>query len=155
MSTTSGHAPRAGVLQSSVFNRQSAILQGALVPENFEQIAIWWGPGILVLMGFGYGGLRLAHHWIEKSMEVKRQHMESMFRLGRDYIEQFLGAQQSQAEALSRLASSVEQRDTHESFEHQEMLIALKAMHRDITDLPCRAPVLADCQRETGVGSRA
>ena len=125
-----------------------------MMPDNFEKIAMWWGPGIVVLMVFGYGGLRLAHHWIEKSMEVKRQHMESMFRLGRDYIEQFLGAQQSQAEALSRLASSVEQRDTHESFEHQEMLIALKAMHRDITELPCRGPVTAECARGTQEGSR-
>ena len=124
------------------------------MPDNFEQIAMWWGPGILVLMGFGYGALRLAHHWIEKSMEVKRQQMESTFRLVRDYVEQFLSAQQAQAEALSRLAASVEQRDTHESFEHQEMLIAIKAMHHSIGDLPCRGPVVAECLRESGVGSR-
>ena len=116
-----------------------------MMPDNFEKIAMWWGPGIVVLMVFGYGGLRLAHHWIEKSMEVKRQHMESMFRLGRDYIEQFLGAQQSQAEALSRLASSVEQRDTHESFEHQEMLIALKAMHHEMGRMPCRSFSRGEC----------
>jgi len=115
------------------------------MPDNFEQIAMWWGPGILVLMGFGYGGLRLAHHWIEKSMEVKRQQTAGAFGVARDYIEQFLCAQQAQAEALSRLASSVEQRDTHESFEHQEMLIALKAMHHDIGDLPCRGAALAQC----------
>jgi hypothetical protein len=124
------------------------------MPENFEQIAMWWGPGILVLMGFGYGALRLAHHWIEKSMEVKRRQHESAFGLVRDYIEQFLSAQQAQAEALSRLASSVEQRDTHESFEHQEMLIALKAMHHSIVELPCRGPAIAECARGAGVGSR-
>ncbi len=107
------------------------------MPDNLDKIALWWGPGVLVLLIFGYGVLRLAHHWIETSMEVKRQQMESAFGLVREYIEQFLGAQQSQAEALSRLASSVEQRDSHESFEHQEMLIALKAMHHDITG--CRA----------------
>ena len=118
------------------------------MPEAFDKIALWWGPGILVLMAFVYGGLRLAHYWIEKSMEVKRQQMESTFRLLRDYIEQFLAAQQSQAEALSRLASSVEQRDNHESFEHQEMLIALKAMHRDIAELPCHGPVEAECGKE-------
>jgi len=117
------------------------------MPENFEQIALWWGPGILVLMGFGYGGLRLAHHWIEKTMEVRRQQMESTFRLVRDYVEQFLSAQQAQAEALARLAASVEQRDTHESFEHQEMLIALKAMHHALGELPCRAPAAAECWR--------
>ena len=108
------------------------------MPESFDNIALWWGPGILVLMVFGYGLLRLGHHWIEKSMDVKRQQTESALGVVRDYIEQFLSAQQSQAEALSRLASSVEQRDSHESFEHQEMLIALKALHRDIVELPCR-----------------
>jgi hypothetical protein len=115
---------------------------------------MWWGPGILVLMAFGYGALRLAHHWIEKAMEVKRQQTEGAFRIVRDYIEQFLSAQQSQAEALSRLAGSVERRDSDESFEHQEMLIALKAMHRDITGLPCRGGALAECRREAEVGSR-
>ncbi len=108
------------------------------MPENFEQVAMWWGPGILVLMVFGYGLLRLAHHWIEKSLEVKRHQTESLLGIVREYVEQFLGTQQSQAEALSRLATSVEQRDSHESFEHQEMLIALKALHHDIRELPCR-----------------
>lgn len=120
------------------------------MPDNLEHVALWWGPGILVLMVFGYGLLRLAHHWIEKSMEVKQQQVESVFGIAREYIEQFLGTQQSQAEALTRLASSVEQHDSHESFEHQEMLIALKAMHRDITALPCRGT--AECLK--GVGSR-
>ena len=124
------------------------------MPDNFEKVAMLWGPGILVLMGFGYGGLRLAHHWIEKSMEVKRQQMESTFRLVRDYVEQFLSAQQAQAEALARLAASVEQRDTHESFEHQEMLIALKAMHHAIGELPCRGVAVAECLSEAAVGSR-
>jgi hypothetical protein len=87
-------------------------------------------------------------------MEVKRQQTEGAFRIVRDYIEQFLSAQQSQAEALSRLAGSVERRDSHESFEHQEMLIALKAMHRDITGLPCRGVAVAECGIGTGVGSR-
>jgi hypothetical protein len=124
------------------------------MPENLEQIAMWWGPGILVLMVFGYGLLRLAHHWIEKSLEVKRDQMESLFGIVREYIEQFLGTQQSQAEALSRLATSVEQRDSHESFEHQEMLIALKALHRELIGLPCRGTTVALCQKEAEVGSR-
>ena len=109
------------------------------MPENFEQIALWWGPGVIVLMGFGYGGLRLAHYWIGKSMDLKRQQMDGMFGVAREYIEQFLSSQRAQAEALSRLASSVEQHDTHESFEHQEMLIALKAMHHEIRALPCHS----------------
>jgi hypothetical protein len=124
------------------------------MPENFEQIALWWGPGILVLMGFGYGAMRLAHHWIEKTMEVKRRQTEGLFGVARDYIEQFLSAQQAQAEALSRLAASVEQRDTHESFEHQEMLIALKAMHRDLGELKCRGVTLAECQHSAGGSGR-
>ena len=124
------------------------------MPDNFQQIAMWWGPGILLLMAFGYGAMRLAHDWIEKAMEVKRQQTEGAFRIVRDYIEQFLSAQQSQAEALSRLAGSVELRDSHESFEHQEMLIALKAVHRDITGLPCRSPALAECGSGAAVGSR-
>jgi hypothetical protein len=120
------------------------------VPENAEQIAMWWGPGIVVLMGFGYGTLRLAHHWIEKSMDLRRNQSEGLLGVAREYIEQFLSAQRSQAEALSRLASSVEQRDTHESFEHQEILIALKAVHHDIGSIPCRSPSLGACPAERG-----
>jgi len=124
------------------------------MPNDLDKIALWWGPGILVLIVFGYGLLRLGHHWIEKSMDVKRQQTESAFGVAREYIEQFLGAQQSQAEALSRLATSVEHRDSHESFEHQEMLIALKAMHRDITELPCRGMAAVLCPREAEGESR-
>jgi hypothetical protein len=101
-------------------------------------VALWWGPGILVLIVFGYGFLRLAHYWIEKSMEVKRQQMDGAYALVRQYIEQFLGAQSGQADALSRLANSVEHRESQESFEHQEILIALKALHRDMNNLRCR-----------------
>jgi hypothetical protein len=90
-------------------------------------------------MAFGYGFLRLAHYWIEKSMEVKRQQMDGAYALVRHYIEQFLGAQSGQADALSRLASSVEHRESQESFEHQEILIALKALHRDMNSLRCRS----------------
>jgi hypothetical protein len=90
-------------------------------------------------MVFGYGFLRLAHYWIEKSMEVKRQQMDGAYSLVRHYIEQFLGAQSGQADALSRLANSVEHRESQESFEHQEILIALKALHRDMNSLRCRS----------------
>lgn len=108
-------------------------------PIDVERVALWWGPGILVLIIFGYGFLRLAHYWIEKSMEVRRQQLESAYGLVRQYIQQFLGAQTSQADALSRLANCVEHRESLESFEHQEILIALKAMHRDIETLPCHS----------------
>ncbi len=108
-------------------------------PLDIQRIALWWGPGILVLIIFGYGVLRLAHYWIEKSMEVKRQQMDGAYSLVRQYIEQFLGAQSGQADALSRLANSVEHRESQESFEHQEILIALKALHRDMNRLRCRS----------------
>jgi len=108
-------------------------------PLDIQRVALWWGPGVVVLIIFGYGFLRLAHYWIEKSMEVKRQQMDSTYSLVRHYIEQFLGAQSGQADALSRLANSVEHRETQESFEHQEILIALKALHRDMNGLRCRS----------------
>ncbi len=103
--------------------------------SEFEVVALWWGPGILLLLVFAYGFLRLARYWIAKSMELKRQQIESVFGITRQYIEQFLNSQRSQADALSRLASSIEQRNSVESFEHQEMLIAIKAMHRDMEAL--------------------
>jgi len=71
-------------------------------------------------------------------MQVKSQKMENTFGLARQYVEQFLGAQRSQADALSRLASCTEHRESIDSFEHQEILIALKAMHRDLDSLSCR-----------------
>jgi hypothetical protein len=114
--------------------------------EDLRQLAVWWGPGIVIVMVFAYGLLRLAHYWIEKNMEVKRQQMESAFGIARQYVEQFLASQHAQADALSRLAASVEQHDSRESFEHQEMLIALKALHRDIESLGCRQSFSAGCR---------
>lgn len=112
-----------------------------MLPDDVWKVTMWWGPGVVIVLVFGYGFLRLAHYWIEKNTEVKRQQMESAFGIARQYVEQFLSTQRSQADALSRLAASVEQRDSRDSFEHQEMLIALKAMHRDLEALPCcRAP---------------
>jgi hypothetical protein len=108
-------------------------------PLDFQHVAIWWGPGVLVLIAFGWGFFRLAQYWIEKSMDVKRLQMDGAYGLVRQYIEKFLGAQSGQADALSRLANSVEHRETQESFEHQEILIALKALHRDMNGLRCRA----------------
>jgi len=107
-------------------------------PLDIQRVALWWGPGILVLIVFSLGFFRLAQYWIEKSMEVKRQQLDGAYGLVRRYIEQFLGAQSGQANALSRLANSVEHRESQESFEHQEMLIALKALHGDIDNLRCR-----------------
>ena len=108
-------------------------------PVDIQRVALWWGPGIVILMAFGFGFLRLAQYWIEKSMEVKRQQTDGAYGLVRQYIEKFLGAQSGQADALSRLANSVEHRESQESFEHQEMLIALKALHRDMNSLRCRS----------------
>jgi hypothetical protein len=112
-----------------------------MLPDDWMQIAMWWGPGALILIVLTYGTLRLARLWIEKTMEVRRQQMESAFGMARQYVEQFLGAQKSQAEALSRLASTVEQSDSRESFEHQEMLIALRALHREVETMGERVRV--------------
>ena len=109
-----------------------------MIPEDIHRVMIWWGPGVLILMVLTYGFLRLAHYWIEKTMQVRSQKMESTFGLARQYVEQFLGAQRSQADALSRLASCTEHRESIDSFEHQEILIALKAMHQDLDSLSCR-----------------
>ncbi len=107
-------------------------------PFDAERIALWWGPGVLILIVFGFGFLRLAKYWIERSMDVKRQQMISVFGMFQTYVEQFLSAQKCQADALARLAGSVERRDSTESFEHQEMLISLKAVHRDVESLLTR-----------------
>ncbi len=104
-------------------------------PFEVQHIALWWGPGVLILMVFGFGFLRLAKYWIGKSMEMKRQQMEGAFSMIRQYVEKFLGTQKSQADALTRLATSVERRDSVESFEHQEILITLKALHQDVERL--------------------
>ena len=106
-----------------------------MLPESLWQMAVWWGPGVLIVLALGYGALRLAHYWIEKNMEAKRHQMENAFGIARQYVEQFLTTERQQADALSRLAASIEQRDSRDSFEHQEMLIAIKAMHHDLESL--------------------
>jgi hypothetical protein len=116
-----------------------------MLPDSFKQVTMWWGPGMLLVLVFGYGFLRLAHYWIEKNMEVKRHQMESAFGIARQYVEQFLNTERQQADALSRLAASIEQRDSRDSFEHQEMLIALKAMHRELESFPCRRSAEPAC----------
>ena len=103
-----------------------------MTPFDVGRFALLWGPGILVLVVFSYGFLRLAYHWIDKSLEVKRTQMASAFDVARTYLEQFVSAQKSQADAFSRLASTVERRDSQDSFEHQEILIALKALREQL-----------------------
>jgi hypothetical protein len=102
-------------------------------PEHF---ALLWGPGVAVLMIFTYGLTRLAHYWIEKSMEFKRKQMDTTFEVARTYLDQFVTSQKSQADAFSRLASSVEQSDSRDSFEHQEILIAVKALREQLSLIP-------------------
>jgi len=103
-----------------------------MMPEDFAHMAVWWGPGVLLLLAFSYGLMRLAQLWIERTLDAKRRQMESVFGMAEHYVQQFLNAQRSQADALSRLASSVEQSDSRDSLEHQQILVALRAMHRDI-----------------------
>jgi hypothetical protein len=104
-------------------------------PQDLERYIVLWGPGILILVIFGYGLMRLAFHWIDRTMEVKRKQMDSAFDIARDYVGQLAAASKSQATALSRLAEAVEHRDSVEGYEHQEMLVALKALHRNVVEL--------------------
>jgi hypothetical protein len=106
-----------------------------MMPQDFAHMALWWGPGVLLLLAFSYGLLRLAQVWIERSMDTRRRQMESLFGMAEQYVKQFLNAQRSQAEALGRLASSVEQSGSRDSMEHQQILIALRAMHGDLERL--------------------
>lgn len=106
-----------------------------MVPQDVERYIVLWGPGILILIVLAYGFMKLAYHWIDRAAEVKRFQMDGAFDIARDYVGQLAGAAKSQAEALSRLAGAVEHRDSVESYEHQEMLIALKALHRSVGEL--------------------
>ncbi len=124
-------------------------------PLDFQHVALWWGPGVLVLISFGWGFFRLAQKWIEKTMDMKRQQMDGAYGLVRQYIEKFLGAQNGQADALARLASCLEHHESQESFEHQEILIALKALHHDMNSLRCRnTDDLCALRPKTGLPAR-
>ena len=48
-----------------------------MFPENLGQMALWWGPGVLLVLILTYGFLYLARFWIERTMDRKRQQMES------------------------------------------------------------------------------
>jgi uncharacterized membrane protein len=111
-----------------------------MMPEDLIHMALWWGPGLLLVLIITYGILYLARIWLERAMDTKRRQMESVFGMAEQYVKQFLNAQRSQADALSRLATSVERSDSRDSLEHQQILIALRAMHRDIERLS-RQPV--------------
>jgi hypothetical protein len=115
-----------------------------MLPQDLERYIVLWGPGIVILIVFAYGFMKLAYHWIDRVMDVKHRQMDSAFGIARDYVSQLSGASKTQAEALSRLASAVEHRDSLESYEHQEMLIALKALHRDVEDLTSQVSVRMD-----------
>ena len=118
-----------------------------MTPFDTGRFALLWGPGILVLVVFSYGFVRLAYHWIDRSMEAKGRQMENVFEAARTYFEQFVSAQKSQADAFSRLASTVERRDSRESFEHQEMLIALKVLREQLAGSGGRPPVVRTSKR--------
>src|SRR2546428_10222195 len=100
-------------------------------PFDAERIALWWGPGVLILIVFGFGFLRLAKYWIERSMDVKRQQMISVFGMFQTYVEQFLSAQKCQADALARLAGPGARRHAPARFGHHEKLISSRAVCRD------------------------
>ncbi|HEV3278283.1 MAG TPA: hypothetical protein VG860_15805 [Terriglobia bacterium] len=107
----------------------------AVIPPDLARYIVLWGPGILILIVLSYGFMRIAYHWIDRVMEVKRRQTDSAFDVARDYVAQLTSASKSQADALTRLATAVEHRDSLESYEHQEMLISLKALHRSVGEL--------------------
>src|SRR2546428_7896664 len=94
-------------------------------PFDAERIALWWGPGVLILIVFGFGFLRLAKYWIERSMDVKRQQMISVFGMFQTYVEQFLSAQKCQADALARLAGPVRRPRPAQRFRHPGNIVSL------------------------------
>jgi hypothetical protein len=106
-----------------------------VIPQDLSRYVMLWGPGILILVVLAYGLMRIAYHWIDRTMDVKRRQTDSVFDVARDYVAQLAGASRSQAEALTRLAAVVEHRDSLENYQHQEMLIALKALHRNLGEL--------------------
>jgi len=102
---------------------------------NFEKFALLWGPGIVVLGVFSFTGAKLAQYWIDKSMEHRRKQIEGTFEIARTYLDQIVSAQRSQSDAVTRLAATVEQGGSKVGFEHQEMLTAIKALHRHVDGL--------------------
>lgn len=119
-----------------------------MIPEDLAHYVVLWGPGIMILIVLAYGLMRIAYHWIDQTMDVKRRQTDSVFEVARDYVAQLTGASRSQADALTRLAAAVEHRDSLESYEHQEMLIALKALHRSVGEL--LEPKTPSAGREAG-----
>lgn len=110
-------------------------------PEDVERYIVLWGPGILILIVLSYGFMRVAYHWIDRTAEIKRSQTDSAFEIARDYVGQLASAAQAQAEALSRVAGAVERRDSVERCEHQEMLVALKALNRNVNELMAESGV--------------
>jgi len=106
-----------------------------VIPQDLSHYVVLWGPGILILIVLSYGLMRIAFHWIDRTMDVKRRQTDSAFEVARDYVAQLAGASRTQADALERLAAAVEHRDSLETYQHQEMLISLKALHRSVGEL--------------------
>ena len=106
-----------------------------VIPQDLSHYVVLWGPGILILIVLSYGLMRIAFHWIDRTMDVKRRQTDSVFEVARDYVAQLAGASRTQADALERLAAAVEHRDSLETYQHQEMLISLKALHRSVGEL--------------------
>jgi len=102
---------------------------------DFEKFALLWGPGIVVLGVFSFTGVKLAQYWIDRSMEQRRKQTEGTFDIARTYLDQIVSAQRSQSDAFTRLAATVEQGGSKVGFEHQEMITAIKALHRHVDGL--------------------
>jgi hypothetical protein len=108
---------------------------------DLGKFALLWGPGIVVLGVFSFTGAKLAQYWIDKAMEQRRKQMEGTFDIARTYLDQIVGAQRLQSDAFTRLAATIEQEGSKTGFEHQEMLTAIKALHRHVEGLARQKPV--------------
>jgi hypothetical protein len=102
---------------------------------DIGKFALLWGPGIVVLVVFSFTGAKLAQYWIDKSMEQRRRQIEGTFEIARTYLQQIVGAQRSQSDAVASLVATVEQGGSKVGFEHQEMMMAIKALHRHLDGL--------------------
>ncbi len=119
-----------------------------------QQLVNGWGPGVLILIGLGYGllkggkgGYALVQQWIAAREERHKQ----ISGLVDKYGERFLASQESQAVALHDLADTVKrgedsQRDVTMAL--QTLALKQEETKEAIRALPCRTPECPQVVRE-------
>jgi hypothetical protein len=82
---------------------------------------IWgWGPGI-VIVAFVY--------------VIARQLLGTISRLGQTALAQFLGAQEKQADAISKLAVCIEGQTAKNDSMQDRILVGIQVLHQDVESL--------------------